>query len=269
MRGADEPAAQPTSESTKTTPSMLRRELAQFAASQAATLKGSAPAREEDLGPGDSRIRDVSLEAGRCYRFLAVAGAPVTGLSLRLRDAAGVEVAAHEADARALALPKDKPYCAAKTVTHQLTIAVKGGAGLALWQPFGGTDPSHQARFPIGGDANNAVSKRVRDAHATLAAGTTAAMAFATGTLATAQRAEASFAVQPGTCYDAVAAGTPSLRSLDIEIVDQRDSVIAEARDQGTTATTRACASIPGTWRVRARAFKGYGEYGVQVFASP
>jgi hypothetical protein len=66
-----------------------------------------------------------------------------------------------------------------------------------------------------------------------------------------------------------MAAGTPSLRSLDLEIVDQRDNVIAEARDQGSFAMTRACASIPGQWRVRVRAFKGYGEYGLQVFGSP
>jgi hypothetical protein len=273
MRAVDEAAGEKALEAgapdAKNNPTLLRRELAKLAAQHAASLEAAAPAREEDFGPGDPRTREVSLEAGRCYRFLAVAGAPISHLSLRLRDPAGKELAAHSADARSIALPRGAPFCALTTAAYQLTVEAKGLAGVALWQPFGGPDPAREQRFAVGGESNDQLSKRIRDAHAALPNDATPAMSFAAGTLATAQRAEATFEVQPGTCYDAMAAGMPSLRSLDLEIVDQRDNVIAEVRDQGSFALAHACASIPGTWRVRARAFKGYGRYGLQVFGSP
>lgn len=274
MRAADEPSDAPLDEQRskddqKVTPSRLRRELAELAARSASTFQAAAPAREEDLGPDDPRTREVSLESGRCYRFLTVVGAPIAQVTLRLRDGSGQEVAAHSGEGRAFTLPSDKPFCATKTAAFQFSIEVKGGRGLALWQPFGAADQAHEQRFPVGGESKDRLGMRVREAHAALPKGSVAAMPFAAGTLATAQRAEAPFDVQPGTCYDAMAAGAPSLRSLDLEIVDQRDNVIAEARDQGNFAMAHACASIPGKWRVRVRAFKGYGQYGVQVFGSP
>ena len=91
----------------------------------------------------------------------------------------------------------------------------------------------------------------------------------AEGKLATAQSAEASFEVQPGACYVAVVTGAPSVRSFDLELVDQRGNLVAQARDQGNRAHARVCADLKARWTARARAFKGYGDYGLQVFGGP
>jgi hypothetical protein len=91
-------------------------------------------------------------------------------------------------------------------------------------------------------------------------------MPYRAGELATASARDEVLEVRAGGCYLAVAVGVPSLRVVELELQDQRGHVVARSEQQSSTATARACADVNARWTVRVRAFKGYGDVGVQVF---
>jgi hypothetical protein len=92
---------------------------------------------------------------------------------------------------------------------------------------------------------------------------------FARRTLRTSQHVETSFEVVAGHCYLAIGAGVPSLRAVELELYDQRNSPVERVSAAGEPAVARGCAVVNGRWRARLRAFKGYGAAGLQVFATP
>ncbi len=228
-------------------------------------LEAMTPPREEELAAGDVRERDLPLDAEHCYRFLAVVEPRVTAVDLAMFDSAGKQVLAGHGTNGQIVLGADAPFCPTKPARFKLTIS-SDGAGRVLWQAFGSP---HGAAFPIGGDGDGMAAKRIRYSQKAVGESKPAVIAYQEGKLTTAQRVEASFEVQPGACYVAVVTGAPSLRSLDLEIVDQRGNLVAHALDQGNLAHARVCADLKARWIVRARAFKGYGDYGLQVFGGP
>jgi hypothetical protein len=166
------------------------------------------------------------------------------------------------------ALPSEGRFCPKHTQSYLLTIDVVSEPGAALWQLFGAPNEDLQSLFAIGGAGDSYVGKRVRKVTERDKAVDAAVMAFAHETLQTAEDMQQPFEAQGGVCYLALAAGEPSVRSLDLEIVDQRGNVVAQALDQGDMGQARACARVSGRYVVRARVFKGYGDVGLQVFAT-
>jgi len=229
-------------------------------------LAPMTPPREEDLATGDARERDLPLDAEHCYRFLAVAEAQLTAVDLALSDAAGKQVLAGHGTNGKVVLGADAPFCPTKAARFKLKVSVAGGAGRALWQVFGSP---HTAGFPVGGEGDGMAAKRIRASYKSVGENKPAVIAYQDGKLTTAENVEATFEVQPGACYVAVVTGAPSVRSFDLELVDQRGNLVAQALDQGNVAHARVCADLKARWTARARAFRGYGEYGLQVFGGP
>jgi hypothetical protein len=108
-------------------------------------------------------------------------------------------------------------------------------------------------------------AKRVRQVHKQLAAGAAVAP-FDAGELQTAGEYETTFEARPGQCYVAIVAGVPSLRALELRVLDQRSNEVAHSEQPANSLKVRACADLRGRWTVRLRAFKGYGSFGLQVF---
>ncbi len=250
-------------------PATLPQQLALVAKDHANGMEAMTAPREEDLGSGDARERDVPLQAGRCYRFLAVAEAKLVAVDLTLKDAKGAELLTEHGGDTTSVLGEERSFCPANPARFRLAIAVQEGTGHVLWQVFGAPDPRAVSRWKVGGEGDSLVAKRMRASHERMGEAKPAVMPYQEGKLATAQGAQAMFDVQPGLCYVAVAAGTPSVRSLDLEIVDQRGNIVAQALDQGSLARARVCSGLKSRWTARLRVFKGYGEYALQVFGGP
>lgn len=265
VRTGGEPTVTPTPTPAKV-PKTLGQQLSTLAGEHAKGFEPMTPPREEDLGVGDSRERDLPLDAGRCYRVAAVADAPLTGVDLTLRDSQGKQVLAEKGGENTSILGEDAPFCPKIAARYKLMVSVEGGSGRVLWQVYGETQAETQSKWPVGGEGDSLVAKRIRTTHERLGEKKQPAVAYQEGRLETAQSVDVGFDVQPGFCYVAVAAGTPSIRSLDLEIVDQRGNLVAQSLDQGSLARARVCSDLKARWTTRVRVFKGYGEYGIQVF---
>jgi hypothetical protein len=245
----------------------LEQRLGQTVQKHIVDMQPMTPPREEDVGPADPREREVALDAGRCYAIVAAADAGLGELQLRLIDPSGTEVASGRAKDAEVLLGTQQPYCPGATANHTLLVQALQGSGRLVWQLYGAPDPALSSRFLVGGEGEGLVAKRLRSLRDQHAPRMGAAIAVQLGKLTTAEEAEARFNVRRGFCYEAAVAGMPSLRSLDITLLDQRGHTLAQALDQGSSAHVRACAPLPGVWTVRIRAFKGYGDYGLQVFS--
>jgi len=123
--------------------------------------------------------------------------------------------------------------------------------------------------FAIGGEGTGFLPREIRRLHGLHAAGGTALQAIVLANLRTNERHDTTFTVRGGQCYQAIAAGMPSARELDLYVFDPFGQ--QRARDQGHDATphTRFCPSVAGQWRVQLHMFNGYGRLALQVFLLP
>jgi hypothetical protein len=226
-----------------------------------------APPREEDLSEGDPRKRELVLEAGRCYRAFAVGEVQAGQLELLLRNVRGSGLrSVGKVPLGAGSTARTGLVCPQQTEPHVLEIRLRNGSGLVLWQLVGMDNPEISKRWLVGGEGQALVHKKMRSERARSDADRLPAMAFVAGALKTNEHAEAKFSVVPGRCYGALTVGVPSLRALELELYDQRGDLVAQTRGD-SVARTQACAAVAGEWSVKVRAFKGYGDYGLQVFA--
>lgn len=94
------------------------------------------------------------------------------------------------------------------------------------------------------------------------------------GYLAEGQEERFETVLQAGYCYRVIGVGGPSMADLDLWIVDENGNPIAQdtATDNfpvlGLGSNT-ICPRWTGPFYIRALAYRGYGEYGVQLFRSP
>ncbi|MGC4070118.1 MAG: hypothetical protein QM784_36765 [Polyangiaceae bacterium] len=245
----------------------LPERLESLAAKEASDLSAVSRAKSEHLKPGDSRARELGLNVAQCYRFLAVADDAVTNIVLKLHDAAGHEVAQSKSDGKTALLPATEPFCPRDVASYRLTMAIGGGEGEIVWQPYGGPNQAFLNRFPVGGDnPTDPLGKTMRAAQSTLGEGKPASTAFKRVTIPNGKWAEAVLDVQPGACYVPVATGGSEITDFDMQIADQRGTVVAQSLNQGNLARARACATEKARWHVRIRAREGEGTFGFQVF---
>jgi hypothetical protein len=230
----------------------LPQRFARFVARDARGLVAMAPTREEDLGAGDPRQREVVLEAGRCYRVLAVAereaGMARIGFDA-MPTAEGPELST-------------AVMCAGKTAPRRLDIAVTG-SGRLIWQLF--AEQTRADAYAVGGEGDDFVARSLRSEHAR-ADDQGPESTLVRGVMETAGQLETPFEGAPGRCYAALAVGAPSVRALEIEISDARGNVVARSSD-GNVSRAKACVEQAGSFKARVRVSKGSGAVGLQVFA--
>ena len=258
------PAPGAPSEANPPEPVSLAKRLQAWSAKRAVGLAAMTPVREEDVSSQEARKREVVLAGDQCYRVVAVGDPPATEIEVSISDAKGAPVASVKGKLE-VALPEAKTLCPKASGTYSVAVRPIGGASRVAWQLMGGANPELEARFPVGGKGNQLVATRMRDVHRNQAA-KAPVMAFETGELGTAEVHTSTFDVVGGQCYLAVAAGVPSLRALDLEVVDQRGHTVAKSQEQNSISLLKVCAELSGRWTLHAKAFKGYGSFGVQVF---
>jgi hypothetical protein len=80
--------------------------------------------------------------------------------------------------------------------------------------------------------------------------------------------------LEAGACYRLIGVGGPTMSDLDLFIVDENGNAIAQdtATDNFPVlglGETPICPRWTGPFYVRALAYSGYGEYGLQIFRTP
>lgn len=80
--------------------------------------------------------------------------------------------------------------------------------------------------------------------------------------------------LEAGRCYRILAVGGPRLTDLDLSVRDENGALVAEDEAPDATAvigagTDMLCPRWTGPFEVVARASRGFGEYGLQIFRTP
>jgi len=235
----------------------------------------TAPTRET-LADGEVVERDISLTPGRCYRVLAASEAGVEDLDLAVRGPTSALLQEDGSEDSSATLGVLRPLCPAAPGQYRLVLRADLGGGALAWQVLGSVSSSGagsgaaraQRRFRVGGAGTGYIPNRIRARHREAGEGRLAVADPVTGTLRTSEQHEVVVPVEGRHCYVALAAGVPSVRDLDLRVVDAYGHERATDETHDATPAVRFCPSVAGRWKVQVRMFNGYGRYGVQVFGA-
>ena len=225
------------------------------------------------LAEGENLDRELRLEGGMCYRFVAVGGPGVEDLSMTLHQGSS-EVARDVADtSEAVA-----SYCATVETPLRLRIGMAEGAGEVAWALFSGgrqhgvRTPGREATpaTPIGGDGEDFLARQLRSRHGRDGQGRHGASDVMRATLRTSQDRNFPVRLEAGRCYSFIAVGTPSVRDLDLYLLDPSGMEIASETGPENHAVleTTPCPRWSGNYTLRVRVFSGYGQVAVQAFGN-
>jgi len=125
---------------------------------------------------------------------------------------------------------------------------------------------SGQTAPPLGGDSNGYLANTLRRLAGTQGlSGAVPASPFEEHDLQTNERADLNVQVEGGVCYVAVAAGMPSVRELDLYVIDPFGQQRARDSTQDASPSARFCPLVSGTWKIQIHLFNGYGRVAAQV----
>ena len=231
--------------------------------------------RRESLIEGARIEREVPLAAGRCYRVLVVGERSIADVDVALLGPDAGVLQSDTGDSSDAHLGVLRPLCPARSGAHRVALRAHTGSGDVAWQVIGsvpeGRDAPERAaeasRFRVGGTGSGFVNARVRERHRAAGRGRAPVTDLLGGTLRTGDERRIAVEVEGGKCYLAIAAGVPSVRELDLRVVDPYGN--ERARDSSRDAfpvTGSFCPNVSGRWTVEVRMFNGYGQYGVQIF---
>ncbi|MEM9190562.1 MAG: hypothetical protein AAGF12_15360 [Myxococcota bacterium] len=120
----------------------------------------------------------------------------------------------------------------------------------------------------VGGDGTGFVATTIRDRHREVGQGRPAVSDVDDQTLETNDRHRLEVQVEGGHCYVAIAVGVPSVRTLDLRILDPFGNERATDETEDAFPAAAFCPSVAGSWIVELHMFNGYGRVGAQVFGS-
>lgn len=271
----DVPVGAATDGAAPTGSSPLER-LASLVRAQGRSAAPVTPPARESLAEGETVVRDVPLSPGRCYRVLAASGEGIVDLDLALVTPRGAALQEDGTVSAAPSLGVLRPLCPAEPGRYRLALRAASGGGDFAWRVLGaasrsgtGSPASAPARFRVGGTGSGFLPNGVRRRHGAAGEGRAAVVDLDVATLATSGAREVSFPVQAGRCYVAIAAGMPSVRDLDLALLDHFGHSRGEDTSTDAFPAVRSCATVTGTWRVRITMHVGYGRHAVQVFGGP
>lgn len=225
-------------------------------------------ARVETLSTGSRVRRTLAVAPGRCFQVFA-AGAEGLAYRMEIRGEASTRVVA-EADATA---SLREPLCPRSADPVILAIEATGGSGTLVWRLQGAreaseSEPTVRSAFRVGGSETDYIAERIRRVHQRAGRGRVPVTPVSRQTLQRSETHVSALRVETGRCYVAVAAGSPSVRELGLQVVDQFGNERAQSRS-AREAHVRFCPSVAGEWRVKVKVELGYGATGLQIFADP
>lgn len=252
--------------------------LAERVRASGAGMTPVTPAAREVLVAGQRVERDVNIVPGRCYRVLVAAEAGVSDVDLALRapDARGDESLQTDGTREAAAsLGLLRPLCPPTAGTYHLAITLVGGTGALAWQMLGSSANAPVATqtaataFRVGGARADFVAQRIRARHTATGEGRAAVTDLLGGQLRNSEAQDHEVRVEAGKCYVVLGAGAPSVTELDLVVRDSLGNELARDAEHDAFPRARFCPLTSARARVSARMYRGYGPYGVQVFAGP
>jgi hypothetical protein len=266
--------------------SLLKSQLAQRAATQAAGQEAVGAPIGGFLGSRQSVQQYVTMQAGRCYTILGVSGQGVNDLDLVLYNPNGKRVAS---DIGFDPTPAIR-HCAEWPGAYKLEATVKRGGGEVAVQVFaaGGAaaatpppqasgdgmpppDPSLQpkAQPPAGGSAagNDALNSHIDGEAKSLAPGARRVGEFFAGFGDKGQRSDWYVPLEAGQCYTFIAAGAAGVQFLSQYLWDPSGKRVSDNKSKTAQSVMGFCAGMPGPYHLQAKVEKGGGEYHVGVYA--
>ncbi len=225
------------------------------------------------LAGEETMTREVRLTGGMCYRVVAVGGSGVRDLELEMlqgsSQVAGDAATASEAVAS---------YCATADTPVRIRLTMADGQGEVAWALFsGGTqhgarreDRDVEESFPVGGERDDYLARQIRSHHGRAGEERRGASEVLRAELRTSQDHSFPVRLEAGRCYTFIAVGAPSVRDLDIYLVDPNGMEVASETGPENHAVlhTSPCPRWSGTYTVRLRVFAGYGQVAVQAFGN-
>jgi hypothetical protein len=92
---------------------------------------------------------------------------------------------------------------------------------------------------------------------------------FVEHSLRTNERIDLEVSVEGGQCYVALAVGVPSVRELDLYVLDPFGQQRARDGTRDAAPVARFCPTVSGTWKVQLHLFNGYGRVAAQTLRLP
>ena len=215
------------------------------------------------LGHRNAATFDVTLPESRCYKFLGAGGAGVTDLTLTI-EVGGKEVAAD----RISGVHPVAQWCAPGRTAATIKVAMYGGAGAFAVGVYA-AQRAVAAPEKVGGAEVDFIGNRLRQLHAQFGKGRAAVTQVVRGNLATNGDQVFNAKLTAGHCYTIIAAGAPSVKDLDVVLLDKAGAELQKDAANGgfVVMDTSPCPRFTGTYVVKIRATKGAGQFGAQVFS--
>ncbi len=246
-----------------------------LAGAHAGDMRAVTPPRRETLAEGARVERDVTLAPGRCYRVLAAGEESIEDLDVALLGPDGGALQSDANDAPSAHLGVLRPLCPGRSGQYRVAVRVHHGSGSFAWQVFGSVPGSsvgagrdaRAARFRVGGAGSGFLPERVRARHRVVGDGKQPVTDLLAGSLRTSDSHRIPLEVEGGRCYVVIAAGVPSVRELDLRVLDPYGNERATDGTRDAFPAASFCPSVSGRWTVEVRMFNGYGQWAAQAFA--
>ncbi|MCP4677128.1 MAG: hypothetical protein GY854_16760 [Deltaproteobacteria bacterium] len=209
-------------------------------------------------------IIEVQLDRARCYTFIAVGGKGAADISLTV-SSLGKEVASDRISGKQ---PVTK-WCSPGRAKVEIKLAMYDGSGSFALGVYAPKDEEHAKAEKVGGKDTDFIANRVRQLHGQFGKDRAAISKLFRGNLSTGNEQVFKVRLRGGHCYSIIAAGSPSVRNLDLILIDKtgRELDRDTSKNNFPSLETNPCIKSSGQYRVKVNMFSGYGQFGFQVFS--
>jgi hypothetical protein len=207
---------------------------------------------------------EIQLDKARCYTFVVVGDTGVTDLSLTI-NAYDKEVASDRISGKQ---PLVK-WCAPGRVKVEAKLTMYSGSGSYALGVYGEHQEAPTGAERVGGNGSDFISNRIRQLHGQFGKGRAAITPVFRGNLSTGNDQIFKVRLKAEHCYTIVSAGSPSVRNLDITLIDENGTELAKDKKTNNfpTVDTEPCLRAAGQYKIKVNMFSGFGQFGLQVFS--
>jgi hypothetical protein len=240
-------------------------ELESYAGRVAAGMEAVGEPHFAEVGYRHSEVIRKELDGRRCYKFVAVGDRGVNDLRMSvLTD--GEEVSGDRISGRRPVAQ----WCAPERSEVEIKLLVTGGSGRLALGVYGASSATAEAApEKVGGSESDFVANRIRQLHVQYGRGRAAISPVFRGNLSTNGEQVFEVRLQAGHCYTVIAAGNPSVKDIDVVLLDRGGSEIQrdDTRAGFTALDTDPCPRFTGRYTVKIEMKRGFGQFAAQVFS--
>jgi hypothetical protein len=216
------------------------------------------------LNQGTSAVVPVQLDRARCYKFIAVGGKGVTNLSLAV-NAHGKEVSSDRISGTKLVAE----WCSPGRVKVKIKLTIYDGSGSYALGVYGAKEGGQPDIEKVGGNGSDFIANRIRQLHTQFGRNRAVVSPLLRSNLSTGNQKNFEIRLHAGHCYTIIAAGSPSIRNLDIRLLSPNGRELSndQSKNSYPIVETNPCIRVAGKHTVRVYMFSGFGQFGLQVFS--